>query len=61
MVVNLGVLLLNQVTRLDVTLLGGEFLWNFGPLILMVVAGIGSGMLKKKYKQDRLKVNMLRN
>jgi len=50
--IKLGVLFLNKVTALDVTLLGGKFLWNFGPLLLMVVAGTVSGMLKEKYKQD---------
>ncbi|QJD88287.1 helix-turn-helix domain-containing protein [Cohnella herbarum] len=50
--VKLGILLLNKITPLDITLIGGKFLWNFGPLILMVGAGIGSGILKEKYKQD---------
>lgn len=50
--VKLGVLLLNKTTSLDITLFGGKFLWNFGPLILMVGGGIGSGILKEKYKKD---------
>ncbi|MEF3305378.1 helix-turn-helix domain-containing protein [Paenibacillus sp. GYB003] len=50
--IKLGVLLLNKVTALDIMLYGGALLWNFGSLILMVGAGIGSGMLKDKYKQD---------
>jgi transcriptional regulator with XRE-family HTH domain len=52
LVIKLGVLLLNNVAALDITLYGGKFLWNFGSLILMVGAGIGSNMLKEKYKQD---------
>nr|WP_275422816.1 helix-turn-helix transcriptional regulator [Paenibacillus mucilaginosus] len=52
LVIKIGVLLLNRFTSLDVTLLGGRFFWNVGPLILMVFAGIGSGILKEKYKQD---------
>ncbi|GGD97697.1 helix-turn-helix domain-containing protein [Paenibacillus nasutitermitis] len=50
--IKLGVLLLNGITPLDITLLGGKFLWNFGPLVLMVVGGAGSGILKEKYKED---------
>jgi len=52
LVIKLGVLLLNKVTPWDIALFGGKFLWNFGSLILMVGAGIGSGILKEKYKQD---------
>lgn len=52
LVTKIGLLVWNKFTQLDVTLPGGIFLWNAGPLILMVVAGIGSGMLKEKYKQD---------
>ncbi|MCD9022617.1 helix-turn-helix domain-containing protein [Cohnella silvisoli] len=50
--IKLGVLLLNKLTPLDITLFGGKFLWNFGSLFLMVGAGIGSGILKEKYKKD---------
>ncbi|RCX17700.1 DNA-binding XRE family transcriptional regulator [Fontibacillus phaseoli] len=52
LVIKLGVLLLNKVTPLDLTLVGGKFLWNFGPLVLMVGGGIGSGILKEIYKKD---------
>lgn len=52
LVIKLGVLLLNNVTPLDLTLVGGRFLWNFGPLVLMVSGGIGSGILKEIYKKD---------
>ncbi|OAS13941.1 helix-turn-helix domain-containing protein [Paenibacillus oryzisoli] len=52
LVIKLVVLVLNKVTTLDITLYGGSFFWNFGSLILMVVGGIGSGMMKEKYKQD---------
>ncbi|GGD96551.1 helix-turn-helix domain-containing protein [Paenibacillus nasutitermitis] len=50
--IKLGVFLLNKLTPLDFTLVGGKFLWNFGPLFLMIVAGIGSGILKEKFKKD---------
>ncbi|WP_168120886.1 helix-turn-helix transcriptional regulator [Paenibacillus sp. HB172176] len=52
LVIKLIVLFLNKTTSLDVTLAGGSFLWNFGSLILMVGAGIGSGIVKDQYKQD---------
>ncbi|SEL95998.1 DNA-binding transcriptional regulator, XRE-family HTH domain [Paenibacillus sp. cl141a] len=52
LMVKLGVLILNKIASLDITLLGGKLLWNLGPLILMIIAGIGSSMLKEQYKQD---------
>lgn len=52
MVIKIGVLILNKFASLDITLLGGKFLWNFGPLILMIAAGISSNILKEQYKQD---------
>ena len=52
LVIKLAVLLLNKLTPLDVTLAGGTFVWNFGSLLLMVGAGIGSGILKEKYQKD---------
>ena len=52
LVIKLAVLFLNKATPLDIKLFGGSFLWNFGSLILMVGAGIGSGILKEKFKQD---------
>ncbi|XID91447.1 helix-turn-helix domain-containing protein [Paenibacillaceae bacterium WGS1546] len=52
LVIKLVVLILNKTAGLDITLYGGKFLWNFGPLILMVGAGIGSGVLKEVYKRD---------
>jgi transcriptional regulator with XRE-family HTH domain len=50
LVVKIGILLLNKVASLDIPLIGGTFLWNFGSLFLIVVAGIGSNALKDKYK-----------
>ncbi|AZN38814.1 helix-turn-helix domain-containing protein [Paenibacillus albus] len=50
--IKLGVLLLNAITSFDVTGFGGKLFWNFGPLILMVIGGMGSGILKEQYKQD---------
>ncbi|MCZ8518213.1 MULTISPECIES: helix-turn-helix domain-containing protein [Paenibacillus] len=52
LLLKLGVLLLNKTTSLEIPLLGGSFIWNFGSLILMVGAGLGSGILKEKYKKD---------
>jgi transcriptional regulator with XRE-family HTH domain len=52
LVFKLAVLFLNKVTGLEIALYGGSLFWNFGSLILMVVGGIGSSMLKEKYKQD---------
>jgi transcriptional regulator with XRE-family HTH domain len=52
LVIKLLVLFLNKATALEITLYGGSFFWNFGSLILMVGGGIGSSMLKEKYKQD---------
>ncbi|MBA4701070.1 MAG: DNA-binding protein [Ruminococcus sp.] len=52
MAVKLVVVLLNKLIGWDIALAGGAFLWNFGPLILMVVSGIGAGILQEKYKKD---------
>lgn len=52
LVIKLVVIALNKLTPMDITLLGGKLLWNFGPLILMVGAGIGSGILKEQYKKE---------
>ncbi|QJC52626.1 helix-turn-helix transcriptional regulator [Paenibacillus albicereus] len=50
--IKLAVLLLNQATPLDIKLYGGSFLWNFGSALLLIGAGIGSRILKGKFKQD---------
>ncbi|MBB6671879.1 helix-turn-helix domain-containing protein [Cohnella nanjingensis] len=50
--IKLGILGLNKVAGFDITLYGGKFFWNFGSLILMVIGGIGSNILKEMYKQD---------
>lgn len=50
--IKLAVLILNKLTALDFTLYGGKFLWNFGPFILMICAGIGSSIVKDKYKTE---------
>ncbi|MBH5319443.1 helix-turn-helix transcriptional regulator [Paenibacillus sp. GSMTC-2017] len=52
LVIKLGVLLLNKVTTMDITLYGGKFFWNFAPLIIGIGAGIGSSILKEKYKEN---------
>lgn len=46
------VLILNKVATLGIVLPGGSVLWNVIPLLLMVVGGIGSNILKEKYKPD---------
>lgn len=51
LIIKLAVFVLNKFTALDIPLYGGSFIWNFGPLILMVGAGIGSGAVKEKYKE----------
>jgi len=50
--IKIGVLLLNKAASLDLALPGGTFLWNLGPLVLAVIAGVGSNALKDKYKQE---------
>jgi len=52
LILKLGILALNKWTPLDIPLFGGKFLWNFGSLILMVGAGIGSGVLKDIYRKE---------
>ncbi len=52
MIIKIGIVILNKWTALDFTLYGGSFFWNFGSLILMIGAGIGSSVLKEKYKGD---------
>ncbi|MBP2120262.1 hypothetical protein [Cohnella lubricantis] len=52
LLIKLGTLLLNRITPLDITLIGGKLIWNIGPLALMIAAGIGSGILKDKYRED---------
>lgn len=52
LVIKLCVLFLNKVRALEISLSGGSFFWNFGSLILMVGGGIGSSILKEKYKQE---------
>ena len=52
LVIKLGIVIANRLTNLEIALLGGSFLWNFGPLILMIGAGIGSDILKDKYKTE---------
>jgi len=50
LVIKLGILFLNKVIALNITLPGGKFLWNLAPLIFVIVGGIGSNMLKERYK-----------
>ncbi|WP_244513466.1 DNA-binding protein [Oceanobacillus limi] len=52
MVIKIGILLLNKLTPLDITLVSGSFFWNYGSLILIIGAGIGSSIVKDKYKED---------
>lgn len=52
LVIKLVVLGLNKLAGTDITMLGGTWFWNFAPLVLMVGAGIGSGIVKDKYKEE---------
>lgn len=50
--VKITIFVINKTTALDIPLFGGSFLWNFGPLIIMVVAGIGAETVKNKYTEE---------
>jgi transcriptional regulator with XRE-family HTH domain len=52
LMIKLGTVILNKLTALDFTLYGGSFFWNFASLFLMIGAGIGSSVVKEKYKDD---------
>ncbi|KAB2332619.1 helix-turn-helix domain-containing protein [Bacillus mesophilum] len=52
LILKIGIILLNKFTALELIFLDGSFFWNFGPLLLMVGGGIGSGVVKDKYKED---------
>lgn len=52
LVIKIIIIILNKLTPLDMVLFGGSFLWNFGPLILMVGAGFGSSIVKEIYQED---------
>ncbi|GGH80500.1 transcriptional regulator with XRE-family HTH domain [Pullulanibacillus pueri] len=52
LIVKIVIIILNKFTSLDMTLYGGSFFWNFGPLIVMIGSGIGSGVVKDKYKEE---------
>lgn len=50
--IKLSVLGLNRFASTDITLVGGSLFWNFGLFVFMVCMGIGSGILKGKYKKE---------
>lgn len=52
MISKIVVLGLNKLASLDIALPGGSLIWNVIPLSLMVVGGIGSNILKEKYRPD---------
>lgn len=52
LVIKIGIVMLNKFTVLDFTLYGSSFFLNFGSLILMIGAGLGSSIIKEKYKED---------
>jgi len=52
LIIKIGIVILNKFTPLDFTLYGGSFVWNFGSLILLIGAGIGSNIVKDKYKDN---------
>lgn len=45
-------LAINHFTAINIPLMGGSFLWSFGPLLLMIGGAIGSNTLKDMYKED---------
>ncbi|GAA0466660.1 helix-turn-helix transcriptional regulator [Alkalibacillus silvisoli] len=52
LLIKIASLVLNHFTALNIPLMGGSFLWNFGPLILMIGGAIGSNELKDMYKEE---------
>ncbi|MGP4059572.1 helix-turn-helix domain-containing protein [Halobacillus litoralis] len=52
LIAKISVLIVNRTTSLDIPLFGGSFVWNFGPLVLMVAAGLGAEFVKDKYIED---------
>ncbi|WP_404444292.1 helix-turn-helix domain-containing protein [Sutcliffiella horikoshii] len=52
LIIKIGIILLNKFTAFELTLMESSFFWNFGPLLLMVGGGIGSGVVKEKYKEE---------
>lgn len=50
--IKLGTVILNSLNVIDFNLRGRSFFWNFAPLILMISAGIGSNIVKDKYRED---------
>jgi transcriptional regulator with XRE-family HTH domain len=52
LILKLGFFGLNKFANTDFSLPGGKFLWNFGPLLLMVGGGTGAGIVKEKYKVE---------
>ncbi|MBD3920482.1 hypothetical protein H8B09_17095 [Paenibacillus sp. PR3] len=50
MIIKLVFLVLDKVIGLAVPAFNDKFIWNIGPLALMVIGGIGSGALKEKQK-----------
>lgn len=48
----LVVLALNKLAGLDIGLPGSPIVWNFVPLALMILGGIGSNELKDKFKDE---------
>lgn len=51
LIIKLVVLGLNKLAGMDIALLDRSWFWNFAPLVLMVGAGIGSGIVKEKFKE----------
>lgn len=51
LIIKLVVLVLDKVVGLDVPAWNDKFIWNIGPLALMVIGGIGSGALREKEKR----------
>ncbi|WP_139693225.1 helix-turn-helix domain-containing protein [Sporolactobacillus terrae] len=52
MLIKLAVLLINNLTALDLPLIGGKLIWNLGSVLFMIGGAIGSNGVKEKYKED---------
>lgn len=51
MIIKIGFLILNKLAGIDITLIGGALAWNIGSIALLVVGGMGSNLLKDKFKE----------
>ncbi|PWW08667.1 hypothetical protein DFQ01_101393 [Paenibacillus cellulosilyticus] len=50
MLIKLVFLVLDKMVGLSMPAFNDKFIWNIGPLALMVIGGIGSGAIREKQK-----------